>query len=335
MTIDQVNFTRYKKGQTKGHYESFFQRANHPTESKAFWIRYTIFSPNNHPEKAIGELWIIYFDGTAGNHISVKKEMPFEKCVFDNDRFFVKADNAILENGKFSGIASSNNNTMEWNLNYSGNSKPLFFFPENLYDGTFPKAKLLVGLPLAEFNGKLIVNGNAIEIKNWIGSQNHNWGMKHTDNYAWGQVAGFDNAPESFFEVSTARLKFGPVWTPFMTLMALRHRGREFRLNSIFQALRARGKFDYFHWNFFSETNEIKIEGEIHSEKNDFVWLKYYNPPGGIKNCLNTKIASCKIKISYKNENGNIVEGMLESRNRAAFEILTDDKNHGIVNQNK
>jgi hypothetical protein len=44
----QANWTRYQPGQSAGHYESFFQRANHPIRPMAFWIRYTIFSPQNH-----------------------------------------------------------------------------------------------------------------------------------------------------------------------------------------------------------------------------------------------------------------------------------------------
>jgi len=35
----QVNFTRYQPGQKAGHYESFFQRANHPACPIAFWHR--------------------------------------------------------------------------------------------------------------------------------------------------------------------------------------------------------------------------------------------------------------------------------------------------------
>lgn len=324
---ETVNFTRYLTGQRKGHYESFFQRANHPSEPKAFWIRYTIFSPDKQPEKAIGELWAIYFDGISHKHIAVKKEIPFEKCIFENKHFFVKIDNSFLENGKLSGNISSENNAIEWNLNYSGNSDPLFPLPENLYKGNFPKAKLLVGLPFAAYSGTLLVNGNNISIENWIGSQNHNWGIKHTDNYAWGQVAGFDNAPESFFEVTTARLKLGPVWTPFMTLMTLRHNGHEFRLNTIVQSLKAKGKFDYFNWKFHSKNKDVEIEGTIFADKNDFVELKYFNPPGGIKKCLNTKIASAKIRIRYINTSGKLTEDILETKNRGAFEILEDWRN--------
>ena len=61
--ITRANKTVHQPGQTTGHYESFFLRANHPSLPLAFWIRYTIFSPQGQPEKAIGELWAVYFDG--------------------------------------------------------------------------------------------------------------------------------------------------------------------------------------------------------------------------------------------------------------------------------
>ncbi|MBI2966711.1 MAG: hypothetical protein HYY40_02725 [Bacteroidetes bacterium] len=323
------NFSRYVRGQKQGHYESFFLRANHPSLPLAFWIRYTVFSPHNHPDKALGELWAIYFDGTTVKHTTVKKEIPIEKCIFDNTIFNIKIEDAVLNHEKLCGCADSGKNRIEWDLKYRGNSKPLLVLPESFYMGKFPKAKLLVGLPLAVFNGKLNVNDTIIDIENWIGSQNHNWGIKHTDNYAWGQVAGFDNSPESFFEISTARLKYGPVWTPFMTLMVLRHDGREFRLNSLFRAILAKGKFNRFNWKFSSAGKGVSIEGEINAGKSNFVTLQYYNPPGGIKYCFNTKIASCKIKIRYKNKNGGFNETILETANRAAFEILTDDRDYG------
>lgn len=57
------NHPRFKTDDLTGHYESWFVRANNPNACQAVWIRYTIFSPKNHPEKAIGELWAIYFDG--------------------------------------------------------------------------------------------------------------------------------------------------------------------------------------------------------------------------------------------------------------------------------
>jgi len=53
----------------------------------------------------------------------------------------------------------------------------------------------------------------------------------------------------------------------------------------------------------------------------------YSNPSGGFKQCLNSKIASCRLQLRDK-ASGTIE--MLETNNRAAFEILTDDHDHGI-----
>ena len=57
----QVNWAQYEPGQSRGHYESFYLRANHPSEPLAFWLRYTIFAPHGHPEQAEGELWAAVF----------------------------------------------------------------------------------------------------------------------------------------------------------------------------------------------------------------------------------------------------------------------------------
>jgi len=325
--MQHINRTRYS-GQSGGHYESFFQRANHPTRPLAFWIRYTIFSPKDHPEEAVGELWAIYFNGETGDHIAVKKVVPLQQCIFRSSEFFVEIDEAYLKPGQLGGMIHDQHHKVAWNLSSHSDAQPLLLLPLSLYTTKLPAAKSLVASPLALYNGYLAVNDERIDVTDWPGSQNHNWGTKHTDLYAWGQVAGFEGHPASFLEVATARLKIGPVWTPALTLLVLRHREREFALNSLSQSLRAKGSFEYFHWKFKSATPEITIEGTITAPGKAFVGLSYANPPGGIKYCLNTKIASCTLRIIQR---GLQTEEVLTSPNRAAFEILTDDRRHGII----
>ena len=101
-----------------------------------------------------------------------------------------------------------------------------------LVRATLPDAKVVCSRPLASFRGSLTVDGEHVSIDGWIGSQNHNWGMRHTDRYAWGQVAGFDEDPTAFLECSTARLKLGPVWTPRLSLVVLRLGDRELALTA-------------------------------------------------------------------------------------------------------
>jgi len=323
----QVNLTRFHN-QTQGHYESFFLRANHPTRPLAFWIRYTLFSPKDHPEHNIGELWAIFFNGESNQHTVVKQEYPLTDCLFDPTDFNIQIGNAKLSSNFFQGAIENKGNKLAWEMTFDGDSLPLLLLPLKLYKGKFPAAKSLVSLPSAHFNGVLSVNDEKMNITDWVGSQNHNWGLGHTDLYAWGQVAGFDSHPDSFLEVATAKLKLGPFWTPPITLLALRHNKSEYALTELTQGIKAYGKFQYFTWEFKSKAKDVEIDGQISAPSQAFVGLNYYNPPGGNKYCLNSKIAKCRLrfkdKITGKTE-------ILETKHRAAFEILTNDQSHGIT----
>jgi hypothetical protein len=203
----------------------------------------------------------------------------------------------------------------------------LLLLPERLYERGFPKAKALVGSPNATYSGILVVDGQEIAIENWRGSQNHNWGTRHTDRYAWGQVAGFDNAPDSFLECCTAQVKFGPAWSPRLTFVVLRDAGQEIALNGLLQAVRASGTFDFFTWNIDLRSSRARIHGCIQAPAAAFVGLNYQNPPGGTKTCLNTKLASAEIIVERRGQSARVLKTM----HRAAFEILTDRTDHGVA----
>lgn len=325
--LTDFNHARFQPGALEGHYESFFVRANHPSRPQAFWLRYTVFSPRGKPEAAIGELWAMVFDGRDGRHTVVKEEIPAGNCEFSRDRFFVRIGDAVQEPGRVEGVARHGDRSISWRLRYDSDSAPVLMLPENLYAARFPRAKSLVGLPMARFAGSLRVGTEELPVDGWRGSQNHNWGSRHTDRYAYGQVCGFDNAPESFLEMASARLRIGPLWTPLMTPIVLRHGGREYALNGLVRSIRNRARYRYFNWQFTAEDEAIRIEGEIRAPQGAFVGLRYYNPPGGDKYCLNSKIADCRLLLTHRNSG---FKETLNATQRTAFEILTDDLDHGV-----
>jgi hypothetical protein len=196
----------------------------------------------------------------------------------------------------------------------------LLLLPEPFYGRRFPKAKALVGTPHARYGGTLDVDDRRIAVDGWTGSQNHNWGVRHTDRYAWGQVAGFDNAPDAFLECSTAQIRIGPVWTPRLTLVVLREGGQEIALNGLVQAMRARGSSDSFTWKLDTRKRDVHIHGCIQAPASAFVGLRYRNPPGGEKTCLNTKLASAEITVEQRGRPPRT----LVTRHRAALELLGD-----------
>lgn len=322
----RCNASRFVAADRGGHCESWFQRANHRDRPLAFWIRYTVFSPKGRPEDAVGELWAIYFDGERNRISAAKEVVPLAACRFSREGLDVHVGGASLVDGQLSGQAKSDPHALQWDLRYQAPEPPLLLLQPRFYAGRFPKAKALVGAPNAVFDGAIVVDGEGVAVSHWVGSQNHNWGSQHTDSYAWGQVAGFDDAPDTFLECSTALLKVGPFRAPPLTVIVLRIEGREIRLNGLAQAFRAEGSFDFPSWRIRSQTAELCLSIRIQAPASAFVGLAYANPPGGVKTCLNSKLASCELIVEEKGR----ARRSFQSRHRAALEILTDRQDHGV-----
>ena len=317
LVASQVNWAQYDAGRNEGHYESYYLRANDSTRPLAFWLRYTIFAPAGRPGDALGELWAVWFDGQTGRHITAKVEVPLTECRFATAAFDVRVAGATLDATSARGAAGS----ISWDLTYVGEEQPLYLLPARLYRGGFPKAKSLVSLPLATFTGTVTVAGRPIVIDGWVGSQNHNWGSRHTDRYAFGQVAGFDDAPDTFLEVATARNRVGPLWTPPITPLVLRHGGREYALTALRTGIRARASVGPTSWTFASRSREVDVTGRIDAPAESFVLLDYRNPPGGTKRCLNTKLATAEVTLTDRTSGQRTT---LHSAHSALFEVLDD-----------
>ena len=321
---DGWNGARYRSGDRAGHYESWFQRANDASGSRAFWIRYTIFSPRGRPDAAVGELWAIWFDREARRNVAVKAVRPIAACSFAGDRLDVRIGEARLDDAALHGAAAANGHSIAWDLRYEGGQPPLLLLPERLYAARLPRAKALVGRPLARFTGTLTVDGAATSVAGWVGSQNHNWGSRHTDRYAWGQVAGFDERPDAFLECSTVRLRVGPLWSPWLSPVVLRLDGETLRWNALARAIRARARYEPYDWRIESSSDAGALEVRIRAEPDHFVALRYDDPSGGAKICLNSKIARCELTLSRDGET------LALRSSRAAFEIVDDHAPPGV-----
>ena len=306
-------------------YESFFLRANHPKEAKAFWIRYTLLHTQERGSSPVGELWVALFD--EGRSVMASREvLPLSSCSFASDKLDVAIGSAVLREGEASGQVPWEDSIVRWDLAWESQSKPLFLLQPRMYEGGFPKAKALVPSPMARFGGTLHMGEDEWSIEEWYGSQNHNWGTQHTDAYAWGQVMGFDTHPQASLECATAKLKIAGLWTPPLTVANLRLGRKEYRFDSLLRAFRSAGSFAPFSWSFSVSNGRDLLEGEFSAAQEAFVALPYGNPSGGTKICLNSKIASVKLRL--KPAGGDWVE--LNTESRGAFELLDDHGAPGV-----
>lgn len=325
--VRPISHARYDPGSRGGFIESYVLRAHHPEAPYAFWFRYALKKPPAITESSMGELTGVFFDGVRQIHTVAVKSVPADGISFASEGFHVRLGEAELCASWAVGEVSLSNRSISWKLEFEGREDPIFLLPRSWYEKAFPREKSLVIVPQALFNGMIKVNGEDFPVCRWRGSVNHNWGKKYSDEYAWGQIAGFDTHPESFLEVATACLRWGPLKSPNVTPLVLRHRGEEFAFNTFFNLCDSRGSFSEYVWVFRAEKRGVRIEGTISAQKDSFVGLTYRNPSGEVKYCLNTQLAASEVKFE------DLRRGMrrretLFTRHRASFEIVTGRNIH-------
>ncbi len=310
--------SHYDPTSRKGHYESWFVRGSHPTRQLAFWIRYTIFSPIGTPQAATVGLWSVWFDGERNEVISAHHEIPCSDSFFGSNSLNVRIGEAVLTGPMFNGAIGSDS---AWSMNVSKGDGSLLLFPSLFYGLPFPPAKSLAIDQNVRFKGTFTVRGEIHQIEDWVGSVNHNWGTRHMDEYAWTQTTSFDNSPGSFFEGLTARTKLLGLNTPWITTGTLRHNGKVHKIISLHKGLSASPPYQTGSWKFVGYGFGITIHGEVFAADNSFADFQYRNPPGGVKDCHNTGLASVVLRIWKFGK-----EFILESRNRSSFEIISDSR---------
>jgi hypothetical protein len=86
-------------------------------------------------------------------------------------------------------------------------------------------------------------------------------------------------------------------------------------------AIRSRGRLDGLRWTLDTRRAEVRLRGQFTVTPERCVELRYLNPPGGEKICLNSKLAACELTLFRPGESPL----RLTTQERAAFEILGDE----------
>jgi hypothetical protein len=301
------------------YYESRYIRANHPELPQALWLRETLLLPT--AGDPVADVWVMVFDPEGAGNRALKQPYPIDAAVYDYDEWTARIGATTIDDRSAEGVVTGGNRSARWDLRISpGSEDAVKLLTERGYEARFPTAKTTVRHPLAQFDGLLELDDVRLVLDGWTGSVNHNWGTRHTPGYAFGQVCGFDNAPDSTLEIVTARAAIGRVLLPAVTLFVFRHAGQEFAVRSVLGSMQSHGRYRPFSWAFGARVGEKMIEGEITTEPADVIGLTYTDTDGGSKFCYNSAIATCRIQLAGK----AFERAELVASRRTMFEILTD-----------
>jgi hypothetical protein len=307
------------------YYESRYIRANHPELPQALWLRETLLLPT--AGDPVADVWVMVFDPDGAGNRALKEPYPIDAADYDYDNWTARIGAATIDDRSAQGVVTGGNRSARWDLRITpGNEDPVKLLTERAYKARIPTAKTTVRHPLAQFDGQLELDDVRVVVDDWTGSVNHNWGTKHTPAYAFGQVCGFDDAPDSSLEIVTARAAVGPFKTPAATLFVFRHEGEEFAVRSILGSFATHGRYRPFAWTFGGRVGDHMIEGEITADTSDVIGLTYTDTDGGSKFCYNSAIATCRVQVAGK----AFERAELIASRRAMFEILTDTRHESV-----
>lgn len=326
VTRERASWNGSRRTGNGGHYESWFTRANHATRRLGFWIRYTLFVPDpgagGTPE---GELWAIWFDGELRRTVASVETFPLDGVSASTTDLDLRIGDAVLDDAGLRGSCAGSAGRIAWDLERTGGDRPLLLMPRGTYDRGFPQAKTVVPAPRSSYSGTLNVAGDEVAVEGWLGSQNHNWGPRHTDRYAWAQVAQFDDG-EAFLECASARLRLGPTWSPWLTLAVLRLDGEDLQFNSLRRSPAGRVRQEGLSWSFRTVNGSARLSVAVEADPDLTVGLRYRNPPGGTRVCLNSKVSDLSLRLERRGREPL----RLTCTGRAAFELLGDET-HGVA----
>lgn len=335
MPVMDPNAVRFDPRAGRDHVESYFIKLNEPNGDRAVWLKATILASARDPAGAQAEGWAIAFDRRSGRmrHEAVKHVLPYRNASFSRDGLDIRwdlpeaGDRMRIEPGRTEGSIARGETRISWDLRFSGELACIAPLPfEAMYAPGAPNAKLVTPRPDIRFEGEVAAFGERWSIDGWRGMQGHNWGRRHTHRYAWCHTNIWEEDPAFVLEGLSGSIKLGPVVTPFLTVICVRHRGVRYDWNGVADIARARAEVTPRRWVFSAQGRHGRIEGTVEADVGDMVGLYYQNPDGSMLYCLNSKLSRARVRFEALGRPPLV----LTSR-AAALEIGTPDADHGVT----
>jgi hypothetical protein len=297
-----------------GGYQSWFISARDPGSPRALWIRHTRHRPDRGPESVA--LWCTVIDPHLGQPPTVVKQV-----------FAAFPPGAAAGTEKFLGQAAMGGHSARWNLAIAGGQPPLRpLRPPVLYRAPLPRTKLEASVPDGEVTGVLEIDGRSVDVSGWRGTVGHNWGSEHADSWVWLHAADFGAASEAWLDLVLARIRVGPVRSPWTAMGALGLAGDRIVLGGLGRRPRVDARPDRL--TAAVPSPHTRLELSVTTDDDLPVTVPYTDPRGGTRTVRHAALA--RVELTVHRPGGR---ELTLSSSRGAYEYGTRQGMPGIVPQ--
>lgn len=267
----------------------------------------------HHEIRAVKQSWDIHELQPTGN-----SGFRMGPCSFNFD--------AQTQTGRTQGIVVSKGHELSWDLTFKPRHQAHF----NVIPKTF-RHPSMQAVTVGEdflFSGTTQTGGVSTTWTNAPGKQSHLVGKQNFRSWIWAHCNTFSNTTETVIleafttQSDTSKLLRDQL-IPSQTSFYIHYQGKDYRLNSLWTALRAKSKRSLQTWEFSVETEDLRFTGKWTIQAKDLIGQTLEDTDGALLNLNQTGLAQCELFVYRKGK----LEASLKSDQRASIEFASTDPN--------
>lgn len=296
--------------------EVWYATVTHRALRSGLWLRYTVSAPRAAEPSCA--LWASYFDPAGKRTFCGRDTYSIDRLGHvpgRDDGALVRIGDAWLSETHLEGRVASDGRAVEWSLDLEPADRCYQHLPPLLRRRAAQRFSSLCSPNLSvPFSGTVAVDGETFTYDREPGCQTHRWGRRHSHSWAWAHCSEWDDGADAVFEAVAA--KAAP-WLPALSFPYLRYGGEDL----VFTATRSRGRYELPVWTFSASNERWRVSGAARLAFDRSVQVRYDDPDGGTRHCVNSEIADLAIEVYERRDWGWERRGVLRSTGGAHFEL--------------
>jgi hypothetical protein len=302
-------------GEGQALYESVYSVLASPDGRQALWTRTTVRKrPGEQPTGALWTTW------TSDTEVRAAKLDSLPAAPGGHG---ITVGDATQGEAGTRGSIDLPSLHATWDVTFTSDQAPLEHLrPAWLYRAPLPRTKPTSPLPDLRVAGSLEIDGQPVDLTGWTGMLGHNWGSEHAARWIWLRAAGLGDDGSGWLDAVLARVRVGPVLTPWTAFGSLSLDGTRRPLGGFgSRATRVELGTDGAVGAVVTMSGVVTT---VHVDRARTVGWPYADPTGGEHEVVNCSVAEVSVQVDGRTVPAR--SGVLEvGGDERAFDVPLQD----------
>ncbi|MFP2924643.1 hypothetical protein ACLESO_05385 [Pyxidicoccus sp. 3LG] len=295
---ERANLPRWK-GQS-GFFEIWFLVVLDPGGERAWWLRYTLFTPApGAPGEPRATVWAAAFDSASPTPaVALKSLHPIADFAAGSpERFGIRIGDSELAPGRCHGRVASGGHAIDWDLRYTPDSAPAVRRAPRGIDLLPLTTHVAHSHDDITFTGTVTVDGQRYDVRGAPGLQKHLWGHRRLEELTWLYVPRFREDSDARLEALSVRPKqtaLGPRLTPIYLRTARQEHTFHEVPGLLFTHMEVPRAGEL---RFHATSATVSMKGRAWCDPRTLAGFAYRDPKGWDVHVAQSDVATCEVEL--------------------------------------